>query len=53
MINLAWVVREKQNKQTNNKKTKNTEPKNQVKNEKLLASCENMNFLPRSPPPPI
>lgn len=31
MINLAWVVREKQNKQTNNKKTKNTEPKNQVK----------------------
>jgi hypothetical protein len=24
-----------------------------VKNRKLLASCENMNFLPRSPPPPI
>ena len=24
-----------------------------LKNEKLLASCENMNFLPRSPPPPI
>ena len=24
-----------------------------MKNEKLLASCENMNFLPRSPPPPI
>ena len=24
-----------------------------MKNGKLLASCENMNFLPRSPPPPI
>ena len=24
-----------------------------MKNRKLLASCENMNFLPRSPPPPI
>jgi hypothetical protein len=41
-------------KQTKQNKTGTTKSKqDKMKNEKLLASCENMNFLPRSPPPPI